>query len=125
MQSVGLSTVEPLNPFASETVEYFNLNAVLRKTLSKTQRSNRWLASVFGQSEQLTQVQLADDHPEKHCSLRKLGRIGTRDKAFWKEFFLLGLNQLGFKVVVFDEAQYEAFYQLQASSAKFNQEMTK
>lgn len=113
--------VQPVNPgvnrSAAQPVKRVNPLAWVRGALLRTQSPQRWLAAVLDISEPLLSAQLSDHNADKHLSLRRLGRV--EDVSFWKEFFLLGLEDLGFHVVVMDDAQYEAHQQLTASAVTY------
>jgi hypothetical protein len=113
--------VQSVNPGVNRSgagaVKRVNPLAWVRGALVRSQLPQRWLAAVLDISEPLLSAQLSDHNTEKHLSLRRMGRI--EDASFWKEFFLLGLEDLGFHVVVMDEAQYEAHQQLTASAVTY------
>lgn len=99
------------------SVERFNPLKCVRTTLDRLHLSQRWFAATLGISEQLVSAQLSDHNDDKHLSLRRLGRV--EDVSFWKEFFLLGLEDLGFCVVLVTPEQKAALVSLQAASAHY------
>jgi hypothetical protein len=113
--------VEALNPkrFSSSTAPLRtpNLLKVTRTALDKCDLKKRWLAALFGCSEQLIGAQLSDDQPEKHLSMRKMGRID--DAGFWREFLYLLAEDLGPEVVIVTPEQREAQTQLTAAAANY------
>jgi transcriptional regulator with XRE-family HTH domain len=129
--------VEPINRQAKATPRNLtgdseNLTAAaklinplrwLRLARERAKLSQRYLASRMEISEQLLSAQLSDHEPDKHLSLRRLGRVP--DRELWKEFFLLGLEDLGFKVVVMEPEQFEARNELQRAVVNYMKAMTK
>lgn len=91
-----------------------NLLSVTRRALVAAKLSNRWLAHIFGCSEQLVSAQLSD-HTDKHLSMRKLSRID--DAGFWREFLMLLGEDLGLEVIVVTAEQKQAMRDLVAASA--------
>lgn len=113
--------VEPLNrkrlstqPAQLLSVKAPNLLSVTRRALANASLSNRWLAHIFGCSEQLVSAQLSD-HSDKHLSMRKLSRID--DAGFWREFLMLLAEDLGLEVIVVTPEQRAAIREVVAASA--------
>jgi len=109
-RSVG-QTVKP----AARTVKSVNLLKITRQALEKSHLKHRWLASLFGCSEQLISAQLSDHAEDKHLSMRKMGRI--EELGFWREFLHLLAEDLGYDVLVVTPDQKQAIRDLLAASA--------
>jgi len=117
--ALGPMEVEPLNPKRLSTqpaaVKSPNLLRITRQALANAQLSNRWLAHIFGCSEQLISAQLSDLAEDKHLSARKLGRVD--DAGFWREFLYLLAEDLGLRVIVVTPEQHQAIRDVVAASA--------
>lgn len=111
--------VEPLNPkrlsAQPASVKAPNLLRITRAALAKSSLSNRWLAHMFGCSEQLVSAQLSDHSDDKHLSMRKLSRVD--DAGFWREFLMLLAEDLGLRVIVVTPEQDQALRDVVAASA--------
>lgn len=111
--------VEPINSnrFSTkpETVSAPNLLKITRLAMERRRLSNRWLAHVFGCSEQLVGAQLSDHNEDKHLSMRKLSRVD--DAGFWREFLMLLAEDLGLHIIVVTPEQHQAIRDVVAASA--------
>jgi transcriptional regulator with XRE-family HTH domain len=89
----------------------------VREALKRARLSQTYFASALGISEPLVSAQLSEHNPDKHLSLRRMG--GVDDVSFWREFCLLCLEDLGFRVVIMTPEQYEAHEHLVASANQY------
>jgi transcriptional regulator with XRE-family HTH domain len=88
-----------------------------REALRRAGLSQTYFAAALGISEPLVSAQLSEHNTDKHLSLRRMR--GVQEVSYWKEFFLLGLEDLGFRVVVMTQEQYEAHEHLVASANQY------
>lgn len=111
--------VEPLNRerFSTQPARVCSVNLlrITRLALERSGLKKRWLAALFGVSEQLVGAQLSDDHDDRHLSMRKMGRV--QEFGFWREFLYLLAEDLGLVIIIVTPEQKQAIREVLAASA--------